>query len=110
MSSIYRDRTRVPGRAGSCRVVSVRTSCTTFKGGSLRPQVCAIAVGQVASIVSGSPLSPSQPTNRTSLMPRLRRSASTPVQNPHITVLAGPQPEDVALAVGDDAQYRIGIG
>src|SRR6266851_5264371 len=43
-------------------------------------QVCTIALGQAASIASGSPPSPSQQTNRTSLMPRLRSSVSTPIQ------------------------------
>ena len=46
-----------------------------------RTQVCTIAFGQVASMASGRPPSPSQQTNRTSLMPRLRSSASTPAQN-----------------------------
>src|SRR5712692_1513112 len=43
-------------------------------------QVCTIALGQAASIASGSRPSPSQHTNRTSLMPRLRSSVSTPIQ------------------------------
>jgi hypothetical protein len=44
-------------------------------------QVCTIALPQVASIASGRPLRPSQHTNSTSLIPRLRNSASTPPQN-----------------------------
>ena len=44
-------------------------------------QVCTIALGQVASIASGRPFSPSQHTISTSLTPRLRSSASTPPQN-----------------------------
>ena len=43
--------------------------------------VCTVALGQVAMIASGRPLSPSQQTNRTSLTPRLRSSVSTPAQN-----------------------------
>lgn len=37
--------------------------------------------GQVASIASGSPVSPSQQAISTSRTPRLRSSASTPAQN-----------------------------
>ena len=37
--------------------------------------------GQVASIASGNPVSPSQQTIRTSWIPRLRSSAHTPAQN-----------------------------
>jgi hypothetical protein len=44
-------------------------------------QVCTIALGQVASIASGRPPSPSQQTIRVSRTPRLRSSASTPAQN-----------------------------
>ena len=43
--------------------------------------VCTVALGQVATIASGRPLSPSQHTNRASLIPRLRSSASRPAQN-----------------------------
>ena len=44
-------------------------------------QVCTIACGQVASIASGNPVSPSQHTISTSLTPRLASSAQTPAQN-----------------------------
>ena len=44
-------------------------------------QVCTLVWGQVASIASGSPVSPSQQTNSTSRTPRLASSAQTPAQN-----------------------------
>src|SRR5271154_1830699 len=44
-------------------------------------QVCTIACGQTLPTTSGSPFSPSQTTKNTSLMPRLRRSVSTLIQN-----------------------------
>jgi hypothetical protein len=44
-------------------------------------QVCTVACGQVASIASGNPVSPSQQTISTSRTPRLRSSAHTPAQN-----------------------------
>ncbi len=44
-------------------------------------QVCTMAWGQVASIASGKPVSPSQQTISTSRTPRLGSSAQTPAQN-----------------------------
>jgi hypothetical protein len=51
----------------------VRIRCTT--------QVWTDAWGQVASMASGRPLSPSQQTNKTSSTPRLRTSVNTAAQN-----------------------------
>ena len=44
-------------------------------------QVCTMARGQTFVTTSGSPLRPSQTTKNTSLIPRLRRSVSTLIQN-----------------------------
>ena len=44
-------------------------------------QVCTVVSGQVASIASGSPLSPSQQAIRTSRTPRFDSSAQTQAQN-----------------------------
>ena len=44
-------------------------------------QVCTVDCGQVASIASGKPVSPSQQTISVSRTPRLRSSAQTPAQN-----------------------------
>src|SRR6185437_3532017 len=61
-------------------------------------QVCTTVCGQTLLTTSGSPLSPSHTTKKTSLTPRLRRSVSTLIQNfAPLTAGAGPQPEDVAL-------------
>ena len=53
-------------------------------------QVCTIACGQVLPTTSGTPFRPSQTTKNTSLTPRLRRSASTLIQN------LAPSPPDPA--------------
>ena len=44
-------------------------------------QVCTVVSGQVASIASGKPVSPSQQTINTSSTPRLRSSVQTPARN-----------------------------
>src|SRR3954464_15109530 len=44
-------------------------------------QVCTIAWGQTLLTTSGRPFSPSQITKNVSLIPRLRRSVSTAIQN-----------------------------
>lgn len=53
--------------------MEARIRCTT--------QVWTIACGQVVSMASGNPLSPSQQTMSTSFTPRLASSAHTPAQN-----------------------------
>jgi len=53
--------------------VAARIRCTV--------QVCTVVCGQVASMASGNPVSPSRHTMSTSRTPRLRSSAHTPAQN-----------------------------
>src|ERR1700748_419796 len=53
-------------------------------------QVWTMAAGQALPTTSGSPLRPSQTTKNTSLIPRLRRSVSTLIQN------LAPSPPDPA--------------
>ena len=43
--------------------------------------VCTIVWGHTLTTTSGRPFSPSQTRKNTSLMPRLRRSVSTAIQN-----------------------------
>src|SRR6202048_746020 len=66
-------------------------------------QVCTMGCGQMLPTTSGRPLRPSQTRKNTSLMPRLRRSVSTLIQNlaPSPPV-EGPQHEDVLIAVEGD--------
>src|ERR671912_2128517 len=79
--------------------IEARIRCTT--------QVWTTVCGQVASIASGNPVSPSQQAISTSATPRLRSSASTPAQNYALGGL-DPDPEHMLDPVAVDADGDVG--